>query len=451
MTEIELRAHIVQIIREKLKEEALINKYRVSPQNFRRKRILTHDKVALLILRGQKFPFQNTLLKFFGELGKDNETPTAGAYCQARQKLKSGFFKYLNDITIKEFYSFKGKEDHVKFWKNRRLLAIDGSILNLPDTPETRVQYSIQVNQYDKKGKVQGLLSCLYDILNNLSVHSSLTEKKAEKKFIFKEHYPYLSKRDIVVLDRAYADFSVFSFLSFNDINFVIRASKNSFTLARTFSNSLPNDPVGGGVTNDELVDLKISSRQRKFVRDNRLKEQIPIRFIRFVLPNGNPEVLITSLLDKNQFPASDIVEIYKLRWEVETYFDRLKNIFEVQRFSTKLLDSILQDFYGIVFLTTLESLLIKEADEELAQESKDAKRMYPYKVNHSVSLSALLDRIVTLFLDENGKVKDLLVKLTFIFKKNPVVVRKGRSILRKDLTSSQKLWYWQYKKKMIA
>lgn len=241
------------------------------------------------------------------------------------------------------------------------------------------------------------------------------------------------------------------SFLDFNDINFVIRASKGSFTLARNWAITRSTDPAGGGITDDEIVELNVSSHQRKFIRENGLKSQISVRFIRFVLPNGEPEVLLTNLLDKDEFPASDIAEIYRLRWGVETYFDRLKNIFEIQRFSAKRLGSILQDFHGIVFLTTLESILIKDANKDLVQEPILSKRKHSYKVNHSVSVSALLDRIVTLFFSEDAKIKYVLKELSMLFKKNPVVVRKGRIILRKELTSSQALWYWKYKKKVMA
>jgi len=446
-----LMASIIKKIKEQLNQDKNINEYKTSPQYFQRKRLLPLDKIVILILRGQKLPFQNALTKFFKEMGKVRDLPTASAYCQARQKLKPELFKNLNDISIESFYSVISKVKYVKCWNFRRLLAIDGSIINLPDTPETRKKYSIQINQYDERGKVQGLLSCLYDILNDLTINASLKEKRAEKKFLFEDHYNYLNKGDIIVLDRAYADFSIISFLNSKEINFVIRTSKNSFKMAKTLSNSRSSDPIGGGITDDIRVELEQTPKQKKFIREESLQEEVNTRFIRLVLPNGDVEILITNLLDEQEFPASDIGNIYKLRWCVETFFDRLKNIFEVQRFSAKRLNSILQDFHGIIFLTTLESLLSKIAEEELVNMCQEVDRKYSYKINHSVSLSVLLDHLVDLFFNKNRTLLELLNEVSFLFKKNPVIVRKNRINLRGNLINSQKLWFWKYKKKVIA
>jgi len=55
---------------------------------------------------------------------------------------------------------------------------------------------------------------------------------------------------------------------------------------------------------------------------------------------------------------------LYGKRWGVETYFDWLKNLLEVERFSSRKVVGIEQDFYEIVFLSTLASVLMKEEEE---------------------------------------------------------------------------------------
>jgi hypothetical protein len=55
---------------------------------------------------------------------------------------------------------------------------------------------------------------------------------------------------------------------------------------------------------------------------------------------------------------------------------------------------SIEQDFFGVIFLTTLESVLSKSADGELAQESAAAHRKHVAQVNHAVSYLALVDHM---------------------------------------------------------
>jgi IS4 transposase len=85
------------------------------------------------------------------------------------------------------------------------------------------------------------------------------------------------------------------------------------------------------------------------------------VRLVRVRLDSGEIEVLMTSLLDGKKYQVGDFKWLYGKRWGVETYLDRLKNQLEVERFSSKKLIGVEQDFYGVVFISTLESALSKE------------------------------------------------------------------------------------------
>jgi hypothetical protein len=95
-------------------------------------------------------------------MGEIKEVPTASAYSQARQKLKAELFIYLNKIVREGFYREYTQE--MKLWRGLRVLGVDGSYLNMPDTKETRKQYSVQTNQHQSGDRVQALSSVLYDV-----------------------------------------------------------------------------------------------------------------------------------------------------------------------------------------------------------------------------------------------------------------------------------------------
>ena len=61
------------------------------------------------------------------------------AFVQCRKKIKPNVFKYLSDGLIEEFYT--DNQESVKLWNSFRLLAVDGSILNLPETKELEKIY----------------------------------------------------------------------------------------------------------------------------------------------------------------------------------------------------------------------------------------------------------------------------------------------------------------------
>lgn len=185
------------------------------------------------------------------------------------------------------------------------------------------------------------------DLLNEVCINSAIDKIKSEKSFLFEE----------LIYDRLYADYSVMAFKVKAGIDFVIRCPiSHTFKQVEKF---IKNNSV------DEIVNLKVTTKQRKFVEVNELSKEIQVRLIKVKLENGVTEVLITSLLDQVTYKTEDFKWLYNKRWGIETYLDRLKNQLEIERFSSVKMVGIEQDFYGIVFLSTLESVLIKETERK--------------------------------------------------------------------------------------
>lgn len=75
--------------------------------------------------------------------------------------------------------------------------------------------------------------------------------------------------------------------------------------------------------------------------------------------------MLATSLLDAKGGSVPAVKTLYGWRWGIATDYDRLKNLFEVERFGGRTVRSLEQDFFGVLCLTTLESVLSKSAEAE--------------------------------------------------------------------------------------
>ena len=68
---------------------------------------------------------------------------------------------------------------------------------------------------------------------------------------------------------------------------------------------------------------------------------------------NKEPEILATNLTPE-EFSTEDLKELYAKRWTVETGFDRLKNLIEIEDFSGTQRKIIEQDFYAHIFVYNL-------------------------------------------------------------------------------------------------
>lgn len=429
-------------LREKLRSEGIKERFRQNDQDFTRERVLTFSKIVLLILRGHKLGMQNALNKVFTELDEVYQVPTKSAYCQARQKLKPEVFIDLNESINEDFYQLYEEEGSVKRWHGHRVLGCDGTYLNLPDNSETRTEFSIQTNQYENADCVQSLSVVLYDLLNDLSLASALGKRQGEKKLLFSSLWQATKEDDILVFDRHYADYTIFAKAVKERRYVVVRLPRRRFSEAMKFWES--------GKT-EQIVKLKCPSTARKYIKENGLDEEIKIRLIRIELETKEIEVLATTLLDREAYPVSQFKQLYGLRWNEETFFDRIKNIFEMERFSGTSVTAIKQDFYGVLFLASLESVLSKHDDEQLQLKATTRKAQSQAKVNHAVSYVALVERVVGLLLSEI-ETEQILDELHHLFRTSPTRIRKGRHLeRRKELRYAHKLRFYKYAKKIIA
>ncbi len=201
----------------------------------------------------------------------------------------------------------------------------------------------------------------------------------------------------------------------------------------------------------DTVVTLRVTAKQRGWVEWLQLPEAIPVRLVKVELGDGTWEVLMTSLLDREEYPTQDFKGLYEKRWGIETHFDRLKNLFEVERFSSRLVVGIEQDFYGIVLLSTLAGLVAKEEDRELEERSRRRGTKYLYKVNRSVCCAALVDRLLELLVDESKSLEEASEGLRQELRNALCPVRPGRSYPRQVARPARRLRFLRYQKRVWA
>jgi IS4 transposase len=87
------------------------------------------------------------------------------------------------------------------------------------------------------------------------------------------------------------------------------------------------------------------------------LKQQektIKLRITKIILCTGEIEILLSNL-DMNIVLYDDLGELYNSRWGIETNYDFLKNIIELEAFSGKTKVSIEQDFYAKILCSNIE------------------------------------------------------------------------------------------------
>ena len=285
---------------------------------------------------------------------------------------------------IEEFYT--DNDESIKLWNGFRVLAVDGSRLSLPDTQELEKTYGKTKNQ-SETGVVQARISVLYDVLNKFAIDGCLSPLSTAEGILALSHLVFSKKGDLIIYDRGYPSFNLIYEHFDRGIDFLMRVKVGFSHVTREFNES--------GLDSDIVIihPGKNTKFSNKPYSKDIFKE---VRLVKVELASGEVEVLITSLIDSEKYPNSIFKDLYFLRWGVETFYDELKNKIKAEHFSGYSQHSIIQDFYAALFVSNVQSLIVGEINDELAEEFTENK--YQYKVNSNLSYGFLKDRIITLF-----------------------------------------------------
>ncbi len=411
----------IEKIKNKLNSQRFMIDNRVSNSDFTRKRKLPFTSVVCFLLNSVKQTLQKELTSFINIIS-NYENVSKSAFCQQRVKLKPEAFIELNELLIDEFYT----DNEYETWESFRLLGIDGSTLELPRSEDILATFGSDNNV----GNIpMSRISTFYDLLNTLIVDSKIVPYDNDELTVALEHLKKVQKKDLILYDRGYGAMWLFFYMTLNKINYVVRL-KNNF--------SIQTEDFVKSNENSRIIEIKDCSTKSK----NRLKklnlsfQPFKLRLIKVPLDSNEIEILATSLLDEEKYSHKIFKELYFKRWGIEVNYDHLKNHIEIGNFTGLSSTVIKQDFYANALIANIQSIIIRDAQEELKKEKKDTE--YEYKINKNLSLSYMKNRLIQILTSNNPEYLEELKKL---FKIEPVPIRPNRKFSRKENLPNKKFY----------
>jgi hypothetical protein len=353
---------------------------------------------------------------------------TASAFCQARQKLNPRALMTLSDHLVAIF--------HARFawrrWHGRRLLAVDGSSVRLPPTPDV-----IAVFGAPPEGSRIPLarMSYLYDVLNEVVVEADLVPTTIGERVLAGEHLAATRPDDLVLYDRGYPAFWLFALHGVEQRDFCMR-------LPVKFSNEVEAFVASGATS--AVVTFTPGDEARAQCEVYGLPTvPLVVRLVRVTLKGGDTEVLATSLLDEEAFPTHLFKHLYHLRWGIEENYKRAKCRLEIENFSGRSALTVKQDFYAKLFTLNLTAILAWVA-QAIADRLYQARR-HSYRVNFANALSKMKHAVVRLLLGLAGQ--ELLTPLVLTMAANVEAVRPDRAAPRKIKPAKLQGFFGNYKR----
>lgn len=321
----------------------------VNPErDFTRNRKLSFKKITEMLLCMGKGSLPIEINKY---MNYKKNTPSVSAFVQQRAKILPEAFETLFRHFTNEIYTQKSKY---------RLLAIDGSdVLTAPDPDEKTAHFPVVNNQ-----KAYNLyhLNAIMDLENNIYVDVVLQNRRQANEFKALAELVDRSsiERAILIADRGYESYNNIAHIQEKGWKFLIRAKEKNgiiqgLDLPKTdeFDVFIELNLMKGRLTKHrELLQNKNNFKALNsttvfdFFDDDRSKfYKVSFRVVRLEISDGNYEVLLTNL-DKTEFSAQKLKELYAKRWGIETSFRSLKYSVGLLNFHAKKADFVKQEIF---------------------------------------------------------------------------------------------------------
>ncbi|MDE7431426.1 MAG: IS4 family transposase [Lachnospiraceae bacterium] len=324
------------------------DKYSLVPAAFSRARKWPLDKLIHFILSFGSQSLGTEILEYFHF---QEGFPTVSSFVQQRQKLSAAAMEEL-------FRLFCRRTDSTPtFFKDYRLIAVDGSDLSLPYNPK-------EDNVIGDNHSSTLHLNCLYDVCGRVFLDAVIQKGKKENETDaacimvdrLTESYPV-----IIMADRGYENYNLFAHIEQRLFDYIIRIRDigSSGSMASGF-----DFPSGGAfdLTRDVVitrhstgpcminrVKYKYFSKKARFdyIENSKCEDYgMLIRFVRFQLEDGSYELVATSL-PREEFSSDEIKKLYQMRWNIETGYREAKYILGMEAFHSKQENSVCQEIFA--------------------------------------------------------------------------------------------------------
>ena len=355
------------------------------------------------------------------------ETPvTEEAFCTARKKLKLRFFKRVFNTVIQRYQSkYSGRFT----WRGFRLLGIDGMKITLPPSAALKGFFPPASNQKGVCKTSQGLLVGLVGLFDGLCYGFKLTSSKGSEQMCARHLIQrYVGKGDLLLCDKNFPDHETIGLLASRGANFLFRLQEKRF-------DRYPRQKIASDGPDQWVITLELPPKLQRQHPD--WPKQIKTRVIRYQISGFRPSLLITSLLDTENYTCDSLIALYHERWRQETMHREWKYSLTMDNFRSHQIRGIFKEVYVQLTVNNVLRWIMADAvadsnlrpvDLQYLESKRTVLRYY-----HLMSAAPIHDLQILY--------KDLLA----VISSHKILIRPGRSYPRPGDNKSRCKGYGVY------
>ena len=286
-----------------------------------------------------------------------------GAYCTARSDLPEEALHALVRETGKQS---EDESPETWLWHGRRVRVVDGSTITMPDTPENQAAYPQQKTQKPGCGFPIARILVIFSLAAGTVLEAAISKyqgKQTGENSLFRRLYEALAEGDIILADRYFSGWSDIALPLARGVDIVVRKHQGRRTDFRT----------GERLGKDDHLVFWTRPKRPKWMSAEQyatLPDELTLREIRIrVAQKGfrtESLVVVTTLLDAEQYPPEEIALLYRRRWQAELHLRSLKIVLQMDHLRCKTPERVRNEFFthllgynlirGVMALAALQS-----------------------------------------------------------------------------------------------
>ena len=290
-----------------------------------------------------------------------SRTVASSALSQARERLGDEPMEWLFLRSAEEWANRSANEDR---WRGLALYGVDGTTLRVPDSTENRSHFGGQDSGRHDRGrderqsgypllKLVVLMALRSHVIGAAVFGPFATDERTYATSLWQS----VPDHSLVLVDRNHLQASVLIPLM------TMGTERHWITRAKSSTKFSSLEVLAPG---DELIEFKVSSEARR--KDPTLPTHYDARAIKYQRKGYRPQLLLTSLTDPLKYPATEVIELFHERWEIELGFGEIKTdmLERLETIRSKSPVAVAQEMWGLLIAYNLVRLDIARIATEL-------------------------------------------------------------------------------------
>lgn len=284
-------------------------------------------------------------LRFVSAWERAWKVPTASAICQARTR--------LGEVPMRRLFERAAvalaQPGTIGAWqRNWRLMAVDGVVLDIPDTPDNDAEYPRPASRKAQGGafpqvRVVGLGECGTHAI----IAAELGSTRTAERRLATALRPAVTDDMLIMFDRGFYSYDFFTGFAETgaDLLFRVAASLKLPVLQR-----LPDDSYLSAISGKDVPAITKLGQAKVLASRGRA---VIVRVVEYIIPDRSNETyrLITTITDYTAILAPELAACYQQRWEFELALDEIEThqIGHSRVLRSKSPEGVRQEIWGIL------------------------------------------------------------------------------------------------------